>query len=142
MKRSLRQAFTHRRRQLCTFALAGISILIVRPSSAAAQDAATQKTGDAWAAAPMDWPNWRGPTNDGVSKETTLPADWNATKNVVWKLPLPGMAGRCPRPGRRQHSDYQHRGYGYVHQHFCRDEKLDRHQYAQQHAAANRPGLT
>ena len=43
-----------------------------------------------------NWPQWRGPTLDGISKETNLPAEWGAEKNIVWKLPLPGMGGSTP----------------------------------------------
>jgi outer membrane protein assembly factor BamB len=37
-----------------------------------------------------DWPRFRGPDGRGVSHETGLPLEWNATKNVLWKTPLPG----------------------------------------------------
>lgn len=43
-----------------------------------------------------NWPQWRGPAGDGVSRETNLPAEWDATKNLLWKAPLPGMAGSTP----------------------------------------------
>jgi outer membrane protein assembly factor BamB len=43
-----------------------------------------------------NWPQWRGPNNDGISGETNLPAEWNATQNIVWNLPLPGMSGATP----------------------------------------------
>jgi outer membrane protein assembly factor BamB len=43
-----------------------------------------------------NWPQWRGPTNDGISKETNLPAEWSDTKNVVWKLAMPGMGSSTP----------------------------------------------
>ena len=43
-----------------------------------------------------NWPQWRGPTDDGISKETNLPTEWSETKNVAWKLPLPGMGGSTP----------------------------------------------
>jgi outer membrane protein assembly factor BamB len=43
-----------------------------------------------------NWPQWRGPNNDGISGETNLPAEWNATQNIVWKLALPGMGGATP----------------------------------------------
>ncbi len=43
-----------------------------------------------------DWPQWRGPNNDGVSPEKGLPTAWSDGKNVAWKLPLPGMAGSTP----------------------------------------------
>ncbi len=47
-------------------------------------------------AAADDWPQWRGPTNDGICKESMLPIEWSATKNVAWKLKLPGMSGATP----------------------------------------------
>ena len=43
-----------------------------------------------------NWPNWRGPTGDGVSLETNLPADWSAEKNILWRRELPGAAGATP----------------------------------------------
>jgi outer membrane protein assembly factor BamB len=43
-----------------------------------------------------NWPQWRGPNNNGISNETNLPAEFNATKNIAWKLPLPGMSGATP----------------------------------------------
>jgi outer membrane protein assembly factor BamB len=43
-----------------------------------------------------NWPNWRGPTNNGLCTEKNLPTEWNASVNVAWKLPLPGPAGATP----------------------------------------------
>jgi outer membrane protein assembly factor BamB len=43
-----------------------------------------------------NWPQWRGPDDDGICKETNLPVEWDATRNVVWKLPVPGMGGSTP----------------------------------------------
>src|SRR6516165_2701784 len=43
-----------------------------------------------------NWPQWRGPNNDGQSSESGLPSEWSDTKNVVWKLPMPGMGGSTP----------------------------------------------
>lgn len=43
-----------------------------------------------------NWPNWRGPSNDGISKETGLPATFNDTKNVAWTLKLPGKGSSTP----------------------------------------------
>src|SRR5437773_7012444 len=43
-----------------------------------------------------NWPQWRGPDNDGVCKETNLPTEWGADKNLAWKLPLPGPSGATP----------------------------------------------
>jgi hypothetical protein len=43
-----------------------------------------------------NWPQWRGPKNDGHSAEKGLPTEWNAEKNVAWKLKLPGMGTSTP----------------------------------------------
>jgi outer membrane protein assembly factor BamB len=47
----------------------------------------------AWA---DDWPSWRGPDRNGISQETRLPTQWSDTKNVFWKLRLPGPGGSTP----------------------------------------------
>jgi outer membrane protein assembly factor BamB len=43
-----------------------------------------------------NWPQWRGPDNDGICKETNLPTEWGPTKNIIWKVALPGMGGSTP----------------------------------------------
>jgi outer membrane protein assembly factor BamB len=43
-----------------------------------------------------NWPQWRGPNRDGISKETNLPAQWSAKKNMAWIAPLPGMGSSTP----------------------------------------------
>lgn len=43
-----------------------------------------------------NWPQWRGPNGDGISKETNLPTKWGTDENIAWKLPLPGMGGSTP----------------------------------------------
>jgi outer membrane protein assembly factor BamB len=40
-----------------------------------------------------DWPEWRGPSRDGVSHETNLPSKWSpAGENLAWKLPFGGRS--------------------------------------------------
>jgi len=34
------------------------------------------------------WPEFRGPTGDGISLQTGLPLHWSETENVVWKTPI------------------------------------------------------
>ncbi|MBA4067733.1 MAG: hypothetical protein C0501_29340 [Isosphaera sp.] len=49
------------------------------------------------APAPADnWPQWRGPKNDGHSAEKNVPTEWGLDKNVVWKLKLPGRGESTP----------------------------------------------
>jgi outer membrane protein assembly factor BamB len=43
-----------------------------------------------------DWMQWRGPTNDGICTEKGLPTTWSTTKNVAWKLDLPGKGSSTP----------------------------------------------
>ena len=43
-----------------------------------------------------NWPQWRGPKNNGISNETNTPTKWSKTENVTWRLPLPGPAGATP----------------------------------------------
>jgi outer membrane protein assembly factor BamB len=44
----------------------------------------------------QDWPNWRGPTYDGVSSARQTPTHWNTTENVLWKVKLPGIGASTP----------------------------------------------
>lgn len=43
-----------------------------------------------------NWPQWRGPQNNGISSEANVPLTWSKTENVLWRLPLPGLAGATP----------------------------------------------
>ncbi len=40
-----------------------------------------------------NWPAWRGPSANGISHETNLPARWSKTENITWKLDLPEWSG-------------------------------------------------
>ena len=42
------------------------------------------------------WPGFRGPTGQGLSKEIRLPVSWNATREVIWKTPIPGESWSSP----------------------------------------------
>ncbi|MCB0313597.1 MAG: PQQ-binding-like beta-propeller repeat protein, partial [Calditrichaeota bacterium] len=48
------------------------------------------------ALAAENWPGWRGPGNDGISTAGNLPLEWDRTRNVKWRLPLPGPAPSTP----------------------------------------------
>lgn len=49
-------------------------------------------------AAPVlaNWPQWRGPSLNGVSAETGLPVTWSPTEGIAWKLPMPSRSGSTP----------------------------------------------
>src|SRR5688572_11592862 len=48
------------------------------------------------AADAADWLQFRGPGGLGVSNDKGLPLEWSATKNLVWKTPLPGLGTSSP----------------------------------------------
>ena len=43
-----------------------------------------------------NWPQWRGPKNNGISAETKLPAKWSKTENVEWIQQIPGRGWSSP----------------------------------------------
>lgn len=43
-----------------------------------------------------NWPCFRGPGGMGVSDATGLPLEWDESKNVAWKTPLPGSGASTP----------------------------------------------
>jgi outer membrane protein assembly factor BamB len=43
-----------------------------------------------------NWPNWRGPSSNGISKEQGLPVRWSQTENIAWKLAMPSKSGATP----------------------------------------------
>jgi outer membrane protein assembly factor BamB len=42
------------------------------------------------------WPEWRGPQQTGVSPSAKPPTEWSETKNLRWKLELPGRGASSP----------------------------------------------
>ena len=43
-----------------------------------------------------DWPEFRGPTGQGLYADGPLPTEWGATKNVAWKQAIPGKGWSSP----------------------------------------------
>jgi outer membrane protein assembly factor BamB len=43
-----------------------------------------------------NWPHWRGPLMNGISRETNLPVKWDTSTNITWKLALPSWSGATP----------------------------------------------
>jgi outer membrane protein assembly factor BamB len=43
-----------------------------------------------------NWPQWRGPSRNGISTEKNLPLKWSQTENVAWKLAMPALSGSTP----------------------------------------------
>jgi outer membrane protein assembly factor BamB len=51
---------------------------------------ATAADGDAF------WPQWRGPLSTGVAPKADPPTEWAETKNVKWRVPIPGAGSATP----------------------------------------------
>ncbi len=46
---------------------------------------------------PSDWPQWRGPSGNGVAAaNANPPVEWSATKNMAWVVSLPGKGSATP----------------------------------------------
>jgi len=43
-----------------------------------------------------DWPQWRGPSLNGLSTEKNLPVHWSTSENVAWKLAMPSKTASTP----------------------------------------------
>ncbi|MGB7158470.1 MAG: PQQ-binding-like beta-propeller repeat protein, partial [Tepidisphaeraceae bacterium] len=63
-----------------------LALLAVRPAAALARD----------------WHQWRGPEQNGVSRETNLPEKWSPDdgENVLWTAPVGGMSSPIVMKGR------------------------------------------
>jgi outer membrane protein assembly factor BamB len=48
------------------------------------------------AAAERFWPQWRGPFANGVSRTAKPPVEWSETKNIKWKVEIPGRGAASP----------------------------------------------
>jgi outer membrane protein assembly factor BamB len=44
----------------------------------------------------QDWPQFRGPDGQGHSAERGLPIEWSESKNIAWKVPVPGRGWSSP----------------------------------------------
>ena len=42
------------------------------------------------------WPQWRGPHATGVSKTADPPVEWSETRNIRWKVEIPGRGSASP----------------------------------------------
>jgi outer membrane protein assembly factor BamB len=47
-------------------------------------------------AADSNWGQWRGPFATGVSRTANPPLEWSETKNIKWKVPIPGRSSSTP----------------------------------------------
>jgi outer membrane protein assembly factor BamB len=43
-----------------------------------------------------NWGHWRGPTGNGAAVDANPPTEWSPTKNVKWKVEIPGRGSGSP----------------------------------------------
>jgi len=43
-----------------------------------------------------NWGHWRGPTGNGIALNAEPPTSWSATKNIKWKVEIPGRSSGSP----------------------------------------------
>ena len=43
-----------------------------------------------------NWPQFRGPTHQGLSSETGVPLQWSTSSNIAWKIEIPGESWSSP----------------------------------------------
>ncbi len=63
---------------------------------AAAAAAPARQRAEGATAAERFWPQWRGPYATGVSKHANPPLEWSETKNIRWKVEIPGRGSASP----------------------------------------------
>ncbi|MDP1569183.1 MAG: PQQ-binding-like beta-propeller repeat protein [Vicinamibacterales bacterium] len=69
---------------LVTLAVTAAAVLALETPQAAVADAERY------------WPQWRGPHATGVSDHATPPVEWSETKNIRWKVRIPGRGSASP----------------------------------------------
>ena len=72
------------RHSLPAFVLAPVIVLL--SSQPSAQDVSVNR----------HWPQWRGPLANGVSPTANPPTVWSETRNIRWKVQIPGRGSSSP----------------------------------------------
>ena len=44
----------------------------------------------------QNWPQWRGPLASGYAPQADPPLEWSETRNVKWKVRIPGFGTATP----------------------------------------------
>lgn len=70
--------------------IACVTAALLITSLAPVEHLLAQQSGDRF------WAQWRGPFSTGVSRTATPPVEWSETKNIRWKVPIPGRSSSTP----------------------------------------------
>ncbi len=68
----------------------------MRASSAAMLILLAVSTAGAQTPDDRNWPQWRGPTGNGVAPHAKPPVEWAADRNIRWKVTIPGSGHAAP----------------------------------------------
>src|SRR5215213_8500115 len=83
---------------ICSFCCLVVFMAMCR--AAASQELTLRSAETIIAATPIaktaDWPWWRGPNGDGLSRDADVPTHWSTKENVRWKTPVPGHGFSSP----------------------------------------------
>jgi len=77
-------------------ALALARALVVAPTPVTAQSAPSVRMIAVEGEGAQYWPQWRGPSGQGLVEGTGYPDTWSGTENVVWRVPVPGRGNSSP----------------------------------------------
>jgi outer membrane protein assembly factor BamB len=67
-----------------------LSAIVLSWLAATGTPAAQNAAGDRF------WPQWRGPHATGVSRVANPPVEWSESKNIRWKVAIPGRGNASP----------------------------------------------
>ena len=73
---------------LLSIAIAGTAVTLV--AKVGSSPASVQGSPDRY------WPQWRGPQGTGVSRTANPPVEWSDTRNIRWKVEIPGRGSGTP----------------------------------------------
>jgi outer membrane protein assembly factor BamB len=68
-------------------------VVLLLAIATAGQSLAAGAVDSEWA---HQWPQWRGPSADGIAAHARPPIHWSKTENIRWKQPLPGEGSATP----------------------------------------------
>src|SRR5438477_13012620 len=80
-----------RRPSMARFPMAIMAACCLWTVPAVAGDDDRAGDGDQAAKAQQNGPQWRGPLGTGVAPDANPPIEWSESKNVRWKVELPGL---------------------------------------------------
>jgi hypothetical protein len=70
-----------------------VSLVLLLAIASTGQSLAADVADSEWS---QQWPQWRGPSADGLAPHGNPPIRWSQTENIRWKQPLPGEGSATP----------------------------------------------